>query len=174
VRLDASELIRRAEREVAVGSRSAAKTLDRARQVLLRQRDTEGLKHLLELAERVDKPANLTNMIHQNLRLIEAHDKPPAPKSERGRPRRVRVLLGVLLLHGFGALTWLAFLGVSSDSGTDRQFHEALRFGAATWLVAALLIAWLWWSGRWPLAFLTPFAWWFPSFLLMIAVVYGW
>ena len=83
-------------------------------------------------------------------------------------------LLGALILHGFGALTWFVCLGFSSDIGTDRQFNEALRIGAATWLVAALLIGLLWLLGR-PLFFWSiPFAWWLPSFLLAIAVVYGW
>jgi hypothetical protein len=91
------------------------------------------------------------------------------------RPRHVLVLLGVLIFHAFGALTWLLSLGFSSDNaGTDRQFYEAAAFGAATWLVAALLIAWLCWSGRWPFSLAVPFAWWLPSFLLMVAVVYGW
>jgi hypothetical protein len=83
-------------------------------------------------------------------------------------------LVGVSIVHGFGALTWFAFLGFSSDVGTDSQFNEAVRFGAATWLVAALLIAWLWRSGRSPWFWWVPFGWWFPSFLLVIAVVYGW
>ena len=81
----------------------------------------------------------------------------------------------MLTLHTFGALTWVAFLGFSSDyAGTDRQFHEGLAFGAVTWLVAALLMVWFWRSEKWPLSWVIPFAWWFPSFLLMIAVVYGW
>lgn len=37
------------------------------------------------------------------------------------RLRRVFELLAVLVIHVFGALTWLAFLGFSSDIGTDRQ-----------------------------------------------------
>jgi hypothetical protein len=97
-----------------------------------------------------------------------------SPPALARRPRRVPELLGVLIFHGFGALTWFAFLGFSSDAGTDRQLNEALRFGAATWLVAALLIAWLWLSGRSPWFWGVPVVWWFPSFLLMIAVVYGW
>jgi hypothetical protein len=87
-------------------------------------------------------------------------------------PRRRIALLGVMLLHGFGALMWVAWLGFSSDVGTNRQFNEALGVGAVTWLVAALLIVWLWRSGR--ATVWVPFAWWYPSFLLMIAVVYGW
>jgi hypothetical protein len=76
----------------------------------------------------------------------------------------------VLLLHGFGALTWVAWLGFSSDYGTDRQFSAALLIGAATWLVATALIVWLWRKRK--LTVWVPFAWWMPSFLLMIALVY--
>jgi len=90
------------------------------------------------------------------------------------RTRRRLELLGVLSLQSFGALTWYASLGFSSDIGTDSQFNEATLIGAATWSVAALLIAWLWWSGRSPWFWAVPFAWWLPSFLLTIQVVYGW
>jgi hypothetical protein len=34
--------------------------------------------------------------------------------------RRVSALFGVLLLHAFGALTWVASLGFGADIGTDR------------------------------------------------------
>ena len=89
------------------------------------------------------------------------------------RLRRVAALIGVLLLHSFGAITWVAFLGFSSDIGTDRQFYAALAFGAATWLVAALLIVWLWRSRSTDLLFWSiPGAWWVASFLLMIVLVY--
>ena len=86
-------------------------------------------------------------------------------------PASALALLGVLLLHGFGALTWVAWLGFSSDYGTDRQFLAALLVGAATWLVATALIVWLWRKRK--LTVWVPFAWWMPSFLLMIALVYG-
>ena len=46
------------------------------------------------------------------------------------------------------ALLLVRLLGFSSDVGTDRQFYEALAFGAVTWLGAALLIVLLWWSGN--------------------------
>jgi hypothetical protein len=92
-------------------------------------------------------------------------------QSEPWRPRVIS-LVTVLAVQIFGALTWGAFLGFSSDIGTDRQLHAALAFGAATWLPATVLIVWLWKSGR--MSFWVPFAWWLPSFLIMIAVVYGW
>ena len=60
------------------------------------------------------------------------------------RSPRLIALVGVLLFHAFGALTWFAFLGFSSDIGTDRQFYAACAFGAVTWLAAALVIVWLW------------------------------
>lgn len=88
------------------------------------------------------------------------------------RRGRLIALLGVLLLHGFGALTWLVSLAFSADIGTDRQFDTAFAIGAVTWLMASGLIAWLWLSGR-PSVWV-PFAWWMPSFLLAIVVAYGW
>ena len=81
-------------------------------------------------------------------------------------------LLLVLLLHGFGALMWVALLGFSADAGTDRQFNQALWFGAVTWSIATVSIVLLWRSRK--LILWVPFAWWISSFLLMIAVVYGW
>ena len=68
--MDTNELIRQAEQQLATGDRSARKTLDRARQALLRQRDTQGLEHLLELADRLDNRGDLTYMIQQNLALL--------------------------------------------------------------------------------------------------------
>ncbi len=91
---------------------------------------------------------------------------------ESSHPGSALALLGVLLLHGFGALTWVAWLGFSSDYGTDRQFSAALLVGAATWSVATALIVWLWRKQK--RTIWVPFAWWMPSFLLMIALVYGW
>jgi hypothetical protein len=35
-------------------------------------------------------------------------------------------------------------------------------------------MAWFWRSEKWPLSWLTPFVWWLPSYLLMVALVYGW
>jgi hypothetical protein len=88
------------------------------------------------------------------------------------QPRPVRALVGVLLLHAFGALTWFVSLGFGADIGTDRQFYAACAFGGATWLLAALVIVLVWRSGNSTVAI--PFIWWLPSYLLMIALVYGW
>jgi len=77
-----------------------------------------------------------------------------------------------LFIHSLGALTWFAFLGFSSDIGTDRQFNEALLIGAATWLIAVFFMFWLWRSGKSALFWFIPFAWWLPSFLFAIEVVY--
>ena len=88
------------------------------------------------------------------------------------RYRRVAALVGVLLFHAFGALTWVASLAFAADIGTDRQFYAALAFGAVTWLLAAAVIVWLWRKGNSSIAI--PFAWWLPSYLLMVVIVYGW
>jgi hypothetical protein len=130
--LDANELIRRAEREVDAGSRSAAKTLDRARQTLLRHRDTEGLEHLLELAGRLDKPANLTKMIQQNLRFLEqrAQDRPRASKGGSGVDSLIAGLIG-----GFvGAVVGIALTVALLSS------EEADPF---VWLAAGLFFVFL-------------------------------
>jgi hypothetical protein len=88
------------------------------------------------------------------------------------RRRRVAALVAVLLLHAFGALTWVTALGFGADIGTDRQFYAALAFGAVTWLLATAAVVWVWRSGNSTVAI--PFAWWLPSYLLMIWIVYGW
>jgi hypothetical protein len=76
-------LIRRAEQDLDADSRSAGRTLERARRALVRQRDAEGLEHLLGLAERLDKPGNLTYAIQQNLAFLarQAQDRPRRPAS---------------------------------------------------------------------------------------------
>jgi hypothetical protein len=43
---------------------------------------------------------------------------------------RWAALAGVLLLHAFGALTWVTALGFGADIGTDRQLYAALASGA--------------------------------------------
>jgi hypothetical protein len=53
---------------------------------------------------------------------------------------RWAALVAVLLLHAFGALTWVVALGFGADIGTDRQFYAALAFGAVTWLAAAVAV----------------------------------
>jgi hypothetical protein len=112
---------------------------------------------------------------------------PPEPVSRRDTPladagappalaqcrHRFIDLLPALVFHVFGALTWVVSLGFSSDIGSGSQANEAFLIGAATWLVAALLIVGLWWSGKSPkVTVLIPFAWWLPSFLPAIYVVY--
>ena len=90
----------------------------------------------------------------------------------RASSRRLTALVAVLLFHAFGALTWVTALAFAADIGSDRQFHAALVFGAITWLAAAAVIVWLW---RRRLATIAiPFGWWMPSYLLMVALVYGW
>ena len=86
--------------------------------------------------------------------------------------RRTLALAAVLLFHAFGALTWVTALGFAADIGSDRQFHAALIFGAITWLAATAVIVWLWRRRQSTIAI--PFAWWMPSYLLMVFLVYGW
>ncbi len=85
---------------------------------------------------------------------------------------RWAALVAVLLLHAFGALTWVVALGFGADIGTDRQFYAALAFGALTWLAAAVAIYLLW--RRHNATIPVPFLWWMPSYILMVLLVYGW
>jgi hypothetical protein len=78
----------------------------------------------------------------------------------------------VLLLHAFGALTWVVALGFGADIGTDRQVYAALAFGAVTWLAAAVAIYLLW--RRRNVTIPVPFLGWMPSYVLMVLLVYGW
>jgi hypothetical protein len=89
------------------------------------------------------------------------------------RSRHALELLSVLAFHLVGALTWIASLGFSADIGTDRQFHEAVLIGAATWLLALLLIVWRWWSGRSTTVSLwIPVAWWVSTYGFVISAIY--
>jgi hypothetical protein len=165
--LDTSALIQRAEREVADGNRSARSTVERARRKLLKERDAEGLTQLLELAGRLDNGGDLPYAIRQNLKFVSRHQLQDRPR------RRVLELVCALIIHSFGALTWFAFMAFAADAGSTRQSYAAIGIGAATWLVAALLMVWLWRSGRSRFAWVAPFVWWFPSWILAFAIVYG-
>ncbi len=89
------------------------------------------------------------------------------------RSRTVFELLPVLAFHLLGALFWYGWFGIISDIGTGRQFNEAVLIGAGTWLVAAFLIVWLWWSGKSSkVTIWIPVAWWLPSCVLATYVVY--
>jgi hypothetical protein len=104
----------------------------------------------------------------------QAEQRGRANEAEVDQPRSWFQLSGVLTVHVLGALTWFAFLGFSADIGTDRQFKAATAFGLVTWLAAAAVIVRLWRSAESPLrTWSIPFVWWLPSFLLMIAIVYG-
>jgi hypothetical protein len=165
--LDTYALIRLAEQEAADGNRSAKKTLERARGRLLKERDSDGPERLLEVADRLDDAGDLPYAIRQNLRFLSRQQHRGAPR------RRVRELVLVLILHAFGALTWLAFMAFAADAGSSRQAYAVLAIGAGTWLAAALGVAWLWQAGRSRFALAVPFAWWFPSWILAFAIVYG-
>jgi hypothetical protein len=94
---------------------------------------------------------------------------------ESPRSRRLRDLLPGLVFHLVGAGTWLTFLGVAAlfSPASNRQFNEVGLIAAATWLVAAFLIVWLSWSGKPDKVILwIPVAWWVPSFLWAISVLY--
>ena len=94
-------------------------------------------------------------------------------EAARARPaQRWASLVAVLALHAFGAMTWWLSLAFAADIGTDRQFYAACAFGAVTWLVATGVIVWFW--RRRKSIVPIPFLWWMPSYLLMIALVYGW
>jgi len=162
-------LIRRAERELADGNRSARKTLERARRKLLKQRDTEGLEHLLGLASRLDDGRDLTHAIQQSLRLLspEAEDKPNGPR--RARMSRAAgpswALAGVLTGHFLLGLAWLVvYLGtVFLTSSYTGWADLVLLLGGLCWLVALPLIVsglrsgshWYWGV---PVAWVTVFA----------------
>src|SRR5438067_11264083 len=89
--------------------------------------------------------------------------------------RRVLELLPALVFHLVGAGAWLISFGfaVLFSPASDRQFNEVTLIGSAAWLVAAFLIVWLWWSGKPDKVILwIPVAWWVPSFLWAISVLY--
>jgi hypothetical protein len=86
---------------------------------------------------------------------------------------RLSELVPVLVFHVVGALIWFFALGFSADIGSDHQFNESVLIGAASWLVAALFIVWLWRSGRSNrITLWIPVVWWVLSFLFVIYVVY--
>jgi hypothetical protein len=80
--VDTSELVRRAEEEVAHKTPSAPKALERARRRLLDEGDIEGLEHLLEVTGQAEAPAHLAYAIRQNLRFL------PEGAVTRSSPRR--------------------------------------------------------------------------------------
>ena len=113
-------MIRRAEQEAADGNRSARNTAERARRKLVKERDTEGLQRLLEVANRVENSGSLSYAIEQNLRALRRQLEEKRPLRRR-TPWFIPLLggtigavLGLLvtywLLHGYGtdALVWLA------------------------------------------------------------------
>jgi hypothetical protein len=89
------------------------------------------------------------------------------------RPRQAGPLIAVLAIHAFGYGTWVGWLGFSSDIGTDSQFEDAITIGGLLWLAAAALIVVVWMFRR-PAQWFAwiPFAWWLPSFILVVFVVY--
>jgi hypothetical protein len=101
-------------------------------------------------------------------------DAASPPALAPGSPR-VRELLPALVFHLAGEGAWLIALGFAAlfSTASNRQFNEVALIGAGTWLVAAFLMVWLWRSGKPNTVTLwIPVAWWVPSFLWAISVVY--
>lgn len=145
VRLDAYELIRLAERELAAGDERAPKTLERARRGLLKQRDARGLEDLLKLAGGLDDSGDLTYAINQNLKFLarraHAGSTPtsaptlvPKPVDDRrflfGDARRPRSLaLAMVVSVATFPVFWGILLIIWGLGGTNdyAQSEEALR-----------------------------------------------
>jgi hypothetical protein len=107
-------LIPRAERELASGTGSARKTLERARREFLKERDAEGLKRVLEVASRLDDGGDLPYAIRQNLKFLgrQAQHEPNSPQGAMGSIVTLLVVLfgafiGVLFAVALAALTFL-------------------------------------------------------------------
>jgi hypothetical protein len=162
VTLDTNELIQRGEHELAAGSGSARKTLERARRKLLAARDVEGLERLRGLAARLDDGGDLAYAVEQNLRFLrrraEARSGRPTvpPPTSRpdgprdflfGDPRRPRSLaLALIAATALFPVAWVALLVVyglgSNDPATqhgERVIVVLAAIPAAVGLAAAVL-----------------------------------
>jgi hypothetical protein len=85
----------------------------------------------------------------------------------------VRPLITVLAIAAVGFGLWVAAVGFGADSGSGSQFAGAVALGAALWVAAAALIVGLWLFGVSPSLWAwIPFALWFPSFILVVSLVY--
>jgi hypothetical protein len=165
VTLDTNELIQRGERELADGSGSAPKTLERARRKLLAQRDVEGLERLRELVARLDDDG-LAYAVEQNLRFLRRREaarsgRPttPAPAITQegpkdflfGDPRRPRSLaLALVTAIVIFPVAWVALLvvyGLGSNDPATQHGERVIVVLAAIPAVIGLLAAVLDWRG---------------------------
>jgi hypothetical protein len=150
-RVDPRELIRLAERELAEGRQPAPKTLERARRGLLKRRDGNGLRELLELAGRIHDGGDLAYAIRQNLRFLERRAQPqPPPASPQaaleprrsflfGDPRRPRSLaLALIAALATFPLCWGLLLIVwGLGGGNTPTSDEATRHAERVIVVLA-------------------------------------
>jgi uncharacterized membrane protein len=156
VQLDANELIRLAERELAEGERRAPKTLERARRDLLKRRNVKGLEGLLELAARCDDGGDLTYAIRQNLRFLARRAQAgststsapgPAPKPSHDRsflfgdPRRARSLaLAYVVSIATFPLSWGILLVLWGLGGGDYESDQAVQHAERVIVVLAAIL----------------------------------
>jgi hypothetical protein len=149
--LDADELIRLAELELADGNPSARKTVERAQHELLKQRDAKGLESLLSLASRLEDGGKLTNAIQQNLRWLNRH--PPAqipPTIESSRLERAAgpaLFLGVTACWMFGLLSaelnWIGYADFFLLIATGFSVVSVVLTGYYGRLQDALWLGWI-------------------------------
>jgi hypothetical protein len=139
--LDTNELIRRAERELADGDRSARKTIEKARRALLKERDAQGLEQLLALAGRLDDAGDLAYGIQQNLRFLHGQTQraPTGPgNASLTLARRVGLVAAVLAFVTsagavlvLGVIIGLACQGCTATDGNWLFNGLFVAFGAS-------------------------------------------
>jgi hypothetical protein len=166
VALDTNELIRRGKQELADGSGSAPKTLERARRKLLAERDIQGLEHLRKLVASVDDGGDLAYAVEQNLRFLtrraQARSSPPSAPAQPSRrdgprdflfgdPRRPRSLaLALVTAIAMFPLAWVALLvvyGLGSNDPATQHAERVIVVLAAIPAVLGLAAALLDWRG---------------------------
>jgi hypothetical protein len=139
--LDAHTLIRRAEQELADGSRSARKTLERARRECLKERDAEGLEQVLDLAGRLDDGGDLSYATRQNLRFLsrQAQHKPDSPRRVTSGSERVTGSLATVFVALSGAFVGF-LLAIPLTYLVARSDNDALVWVAALFFFWFILI----------------------------------
>ena len=123
--MDANELIRLAEQELASGDPSAAReTAWRAHRELFSQRDADGLERLLATVSRIDGSGNLDNTIRHELEWLR--------RRSQGQPDAVMDSFAVL----FGALAGVVVAIVL----TYLLLHGEPEADAFVWLGSGLFL----------------------------------